>query len=74
MKHTNYTQTPTNIYTLLLDSEDKQQSLSETIVYLLLILMAAFSMWFAANQPVRIPVGALMPTASVAVTAGNQTL
>ncbi|MBA3883306.1 MAG: hypothetical protein H0X73_11470 [Chthoniobacterales bacterium] len=55
-----------NTYALLIRSGDKEQSISETVIYLLLIVCALFSMWFAAHQPVRMPVGTAIHTASAA--------
>ncbi len=52
-------QTPIHVastYELLVHSEEKERSLSETLVYLLLIGTAAFAMWNAANQPFSVPV------------------
>lgn len=53
-------------YALLVRSEDREQSVSETVIYMLLIVCAAFSMWFAAHQPVRLPIGAVIHTAVAA--------
>ncbi len=65
MKYTNTSPTDRrNTYALLVGSEDKEQNVSETVVYLLLIICATFSMWFAAHQPVRLPVGAVIHTAT----------
>ena len=63
--HTNRTRRP-NTYALLVCSEDKEQSVSETFVYLLLAVCAAFSIWFAAQQPVRLPLGAVVQTTHAA--------
>ena len=71
MKNTTKSQSRTSTYALLVSSEDREQSVSETVVYLLLIVCAAFSMWFAAQQPVRLPVGAVMHTASIAQPAAT---
>ena len=56
-------------YTLLVRSEEPERSLSETAVYLLLILCAVFSIWQVAQQPVNFAVGATSQTAPVAQTA-----
>ncbi len=53
-------------YALLMRSEDKEQSVSENVVYMVLILSAMFSVWFAANQPVRLPVSAVSHSVSIA--------
>lgn len=55
-------------YALLVGSEDKEQSVSETAVYLLLILCAAFSLWFVARQPVKLPLGSVIQSAPYAQT------
>ena len=52
-------QTPLHVastYELLVHSEEKERSLSETLVYLLLIGTAAFTMWNVATQPFSVPV------------------
>jgi hypothetical protein len=49
----------TNTYALLVHSTDVKQSTSETFVYLLLILIAAFSTWLAVHQPFRLPLGVI---------------
>lgn len=59
----------TSTYALLIRSEDTAQSISETCIYLLLIACAAFSMWFAAHQQFRVPIGVIVPTVSVAESA-----
>lgn len=56
-------------YALLVGSEDKEQSVSETAAYLLLILCAAFSLWFAARQPVKLPLGSVIQIAPYAQTS-----
>ncbi len=60
MKHTiNKSPEHETTYALLMRSEDKEQSVSENVVYMVLILSAMFSLWFAAHQPVRLPVSAV---------------
>jgi hypothetical protein len=49
-----------SIYALLVSSEDKQQKLAETLIYLLLIAAAAFSMWFATQQRVSMPLNTVI--------------
>ena len=56
MKTNNKTQHYPSTYALLVRSEERERSLSETFVYLLLIGSAAFSMWYAALHPFRVPV------------------
>lgn len=58
MKSLTHLSAQTNTYALLLDPSDAKQNASEAIIYLLLIVTAAFSMWFAAQQPIRLPLGA----------------
>ena len=59
-------------YTLLVRSEEKERSLSETAVYLLFTLSAVFSIWQAAQQPVNLPTGAVLPSAAVVHSAPAQ--
>ena len=56
MKTNNNPHTQRSTYALLVRSEERERSLSETFVYLLLIGSAAFSMWYAALHPFRVPV------------------
>ena len=48
-------QTFESTYAMLVRSEEKERSLSETAVYLLLILSMVFSVWQAAHMRVTIP-------------------
>lgn len=43
-------------YALLVHSEENEGSVSETLVYALLIGSAVISMWYAAVQPFRLPI------------------
>ena len=58
-------------YAMLVRSEEKERSLSETAVYLLLILSTVFSIWQAAHQPVTVPTS-LIPHAPMAQTVAVQ--
>lgn len=49
------TQTFESTYAMLLRSDEKERSVSETAVYLLLIVAMAFSVWQAAHQRVTVP-------------------
>jgi hypothetical protein len=73
MKHTKVNslvgQSP---YAMLVSSEEKERNLSETAVYMLLILGAVFSIWHVAQQPVNLPVSGLIQTAPVAQAASTQ--
>ena len=51
-----------SIYALLVSSDDKQQNLAETMIYLLLIAAAFFSMWFATQQRVALPLNTVIHT------------
>ena len=59
---------------MLVGSEDKERNLSETAVYMLLILGVVFSIWQVAQQPVNLPVNGIAQSAPVAqiVTAPTQ--
>ncbi len=48
-------QTFESTYAMLVRSEEKERSLSETAVYLLLIFSMVFSVWQAAHMRVTIP-------------------
>ena len=61
---TSYARRDANTYNLLVGSQDKQQSLAETMVYLLLIAVAAFSMWFATQQRINLPLNAVIHTSN----------
>lgn len=53
-------------YTLLVRSEEKKDSLFETIVYSLLILSSVAAIWQFAVQPVRVPSGGISEKAALA--------
>ena len=42
-------------YALLVRSDEKERSVSETVIYLLLIVSMAFSIWQAAQMRVTVP-------------------
>ena len=49
------TETFESTYAMLIRSEEKERSFSETAIYLLLILSTVFSIWQAVHQPVTVP-------------------
>jgi hypothetical protein len=55
-------------YAMLVRSEEKERNLSETAVYMLLILGAVFSVWQVAHQPVNLPVNGVIQTAPMVQT------
>ncbi len=57
--------TSSSTYSLLIRSEEKERSLSETFVYLLLIGTAGFTMWSFAQQPFQMPVVSVSDNTSV---------
>ncbi len=59
-------------YALILRSEEKERSLSETVIYLLLILSAVFSIWQVAHQPFRVPTSLIMRGAQLTHSADTQ--
>ncbi len=59
-------------YALILRSEEKERSVSETVIYLLLILSAVFSIWQVAQQPFRVPTNLIIRSAPFAKTAEVQ--
>jgi hypothetical protein len=61
--------TARSTYSLLISSEEKERSLSETFVYLLLIGTTAFTMWSFAQQPFRVPVVSVSDNSTVVAQA-----
>ena len=55
-------------YALLVRSEDKNQSRLETLVYVLLLLSAMFSIWQFAHQSVVLPSNKIAATSRIAQT------
>ena len=56
-------------YALICRSEEKERSVSETVIYLLLILSAVFSIWQIAQQPFRVPTNLIIRSGPFAQTA-----
>ena len=58
-----------NTYDLVVESEDKNRTLIETLIYVLFILSAVVSIWHSAVQPIVVPSStagfASNPTATV---------
>lgn len=61
---------PASTYALLVRSQQEERSLSETLVYAVLIGSAAIAMWLTAHQPFRVPVAVITSTAAIAQTGG----
>jgi hypothetical protein len=55
-------------YALLVRSEDKNQSRLETLVYVLLLLSAMFSIWQFAHQSVVLPNNKFVARSRIAQT------
>jgi hypothetical protein len=55
------TETFESTYALLLRSDEKERSASETFVYLLLIVSMAFAVWQAVNVRVTVPTNLRAP-------------
>jgi hypothetical protein len=66
-QHTNQSVTEST-YALLVQSEEKERNLSETAIYMLLILGSVFSVWQVAHQPVNLPVNGGNQTAPIVQT------
>jgi hypothetical protein len=66
-QHT-YQSVTESTYALLVRSEEKERNLSETAIYMLLILGAAFSVWQVAQQPVNLPVNSVSQNAPIVQT------
>jgi hypothetical protein len=65
MKNSNQYRTA-SIYALLVQSQEKERSLSETFIYILLVAAAVFSIWPAALQPLTLRVNSA-PAIPVAI-------
>ena len=52
-------------YALIVRSEERERSASESAVYLLVMLSVLFSIWHAVHQPVTLPVGGIIHTSSI---------
>ncbi len=61
------TETFESTYALLLRSDEKERSVSETVVYLLLILTMAFTVWQAAQTRVTVPTNLRAPAVAQAL-------
>jgi hypothetical protein len=66
-QHT-YQSVSESTYALLVQSEEKERNLSETAIYMLLILGSVFSIWHVAQQPVNLPIGSAIQTAPMVQT------
>ncbi len=59
-------------YALILRSDEKERNVSETVIYLLLILSTVFSIWEVAQQPFQVPTNLIIRSAPVAQAADGQ--
>lgn len=59
-------------YALILRSDEKERNVSETVIYLLLILSAVFSIWEVAQQPFQVPTNLIIRSAPLVQTADGQ--
>jgi uncharacterized membrane protein len=55
------TETFESTYALILRSDEKERSVSETVVYLVLIVSTVFSIWQAAHMRVTVPTNLRVP-------------
>jgi hypothetical protein len=53
-------------YALLVRSEERERNLFECVAYLIFILSAVFSIWYAAQQPADLPTYGVFHTTTVA--------
>lgn len=75
MKNTNLKVTRHNAsstYAVLVRSEQDERSAAESVVYLLFIVSAVFSIWMVARQPITMPVDAAMQRATIAQSVSGQ--
>ncbi|HSH39462.1 MAG TPA: hypothetical protein VK993_11820 [Chthoniobacterales bacterium] len=59
-------------YPVLVRSEQEERSAAESIVYLLFIVSAVFSIWQVARQPITLPVDTAMERAAIAQSVSGQ--
>ena len=62
-------QTSQSTYALLVHSQEEENSAYETAIYMLLTLIAIFSIWQVAQQPLRSQVTAISQSVSTAQVA-----
>ena len=73
MKNTNINRnTASTTYAVLVRSEQEERSVAESVVYLLFILSAVFSIWQVARQPITLPVDTATQRATIAQTVSGQ--
>ena len=73
MKNTNINRDAAGItYAVLVRSEQEERSVAESVVYLLFILSAVFSIWQVARQPITLPVDTATQRATIAQTVSGQ--
>ncbi|MEY2542368.1 MAG: hypothetical protein QOI22_1970 [Verrucomicrobiota bacterium] len=59
-------------YALLVRSEEKSRNAFEMIAFTLFILSAVFSIWQVAHQPVLLPAGAIIGSATAQTVQQEQ--
>ena len=73
MKNTNLRRKAApSTYAVLVRSEQEERSVAESIVYLLFIVSAVFSIWMVARQPINLPVDAATHRAAIAQSVSGQ--
>ena len=73
MKNTNLTRNAADAtYAVLVRSEQDERSAMESVVYLLFIVSAVFSIWQVARQPITLPVDAATQRAGIAQSVSGQ--
>ena len=55
MKTNNPTHKVKSTYSMLVQSEEKERNLFETLVYSVIVLSAVVAIWQVAHQPVKVP-------------------
>lgn len=56
-------------YALIIRSEERERGATEGAVFLLFMLSAVFSIWQVAQQPITLPAGGIIHTATFAQPA-----
>jgi hypothetical protein len=73
MKNTNLNRKAADVtYAVLVRSEHEERSAMESVVYLLFIVSAVFSIWQVACQPITLPVDTATQRAAIAQSVAGQ--
>ena len=58
-------------YALIVRSGERERSVSENAVFVIFMLSILFSIWQAAQQPIRLPVDGIIHSTSITQSVGT---